>query len=93
MPNAHAPGVHSQAGTNHITDIKRKELGGASATNCSGLPNAVVHNHGYEEAQWGEYLDTFPVMWDVVTISEGMKGKGACDAHLGIWQGCNDIMP
>ena len=26
MPNAHAPGVHSQAGTNHITAIKRKEL-------------------------------------------------------------------
>ena len=62
MTSTHAPGLHSQVGRNHVADIKRDMLGRASATNPSGLPNAVVQNRGYDKAKWGEYCDTFWVM-------------------------------
>ena len=59
MTGAHAPGVRIQTGRNHIAAIKHEALGRASTTNLLGIPNAVLHNHGYNEAQWGGYQDTF----------------------------------
>ena len=53
MTGAQSSVVHSQVEFNYIAAIKLKALGGASMTNLSGLPNAGVHNRGYNRAQWG----------------------------------------
>ena len=50
MIDTHAPSILSQAGHNHVATIKRKALGRVSTTISSGLPNAIFHNPGYDEA-------------------------------------------
>ena len=71
MTSVQASGVHIQVRHNHVATIKRKALGGPSATNPSDLPNAVVNNREYDEDSWVEYRDAFHVMQDVVTSVRG----------------------
>ena len=73
MTGVHAPSTCIQSGRNHIFTINCEVLGSTNMANPFGLPNNVVHNREYDEAQWIEYRDAFRDMQDVFAATKVMS--------------------